>query len=338
MKHLGLVLQGGGALGAYEAGALERLLEEPHFQPTIISGVSIGAINAAALAGAKNNNPVKTLHELWKRFTVKSPLPAIDNTVNQMMAIWGNNGFFSMRNDYFDLPHWTSFYDISPLRETLEDLIDFEKINSGKKRLLITATNVGTGAIEIFRTCENKITAEHIIASGSLPPGFPPTKINSNYYWDGGLFNNTPLSPVINEFPETEDQLKIIVVNLYPAAGKLPANMLDVFGRSVEIIFSNKTLNDSKRVGKINELLKLFAQLDKKLKAQKSTIRESKEYENVLNFINRYKAVRILNITHDEAEQVYSSFDFSAESIKKRWENGYEDTNLSLKNEFFFGN
>ena len=208
-----LVLQGGGALGAYQAGAYEALAAAGHI-PEWVAGISIGAINGAIIAGNRPKDRVPRLREFWER--VSSLLPAApffnDDTSRKafgetsaaLVAITGAPGFFEPRIPPAVFmprgsPEAMSLYDTAPLLESLRELVDFDILNSGSVRLSVGAVQVRTANMKYFDTAEQEIRAEHIMASGALPPGFPPIVIDEEPYWDGGLVSNTPLHHVLEE-------------------------------------------------------------------------------------------------------------------------------------------
>jgi predicted acylesterase/phospholipase RssA len=316
----GLVLQGGGALGAFEYGALRRLYEQPGFAPDVVSGVSIGAINAACLVGARKD-PLETLGEIWTRFSVSLP-PFVPRDLQRFASLFGNPGFFALRWDYVTAPWWTSFYSVAPLREALRDLIDWDKLNASPTVLLIGATDLGTGTIEMFDNRRDRITVEHIVASGSLPPGFPYTKVAHKWYWDGGLFNNTPLAPVIECLdPDPAVPKALYVVNLFPNQGKVPANMLDVLDRMFELIFSNKLTMDVGTARKVDEFIVTLDEIERVLPAaSRARIYALPGYQR----LRQYKAIKnIVVIEATEPETVFGPFDFSPASIEERIAAGY---------------
>jgi len=256
-----LLLQGGGALGAYQGGVYEALAEA-NIHPDWIAGISIGAINAAIIAGNPPNSRVDRLREFWTGVTSSAPWhwsgnPFIDlaqsddtrNLLNQMSAnlaaAFGAAGFFSAR----PLMPWlqpggtlasTSFYDTKQLKDTLEHLVDFDRLNAGMTRFSAGAVNVRTGNFVYFDTTTHKIAPEHVMASGALPPGFPAIEIDGEHYWDGGLVSNTPLQWVIESDPRRKDTLAF-QVDLWSAQGALPRNMAEVTTRQKEIQFSSRT-------------------------------------------------------------------------------------------------
>jgi len=344
MKEIGLVLQGGGALGAYEFGALEALYEKiPNFYPNIISGVSIGAITAAVLAGSKDDKPIKTLTQLWKKFEVSEIFPykmiteqwkkffslfGYNLEAEKFFSLFGNKNFYNMRTDFFNISSWTNFYDVSPLKKTLEELLSLDKINSGKQRLIMTATNVRTGELEKFDSHETKITFDHILASGSLPPSFPMIKIGSEHYWDGGIVNNAPLSHVIEAFGDYQDDKQLIVINLFPLEKKeCPKSLSEVTDRVFEIVFSNKIHRDYKTLQKVNEYSHVMSMIDKHL--TDPSIKERAGYKKLCQYRLLQDIVYITNDGHEE--DVFASFDFSKQSISLRRKVGYEDAIKAVK-------
>jgi NTE family protein len=204
-----IVLQGGGALGAYEYGVLKALYEtRPHFTPAVVTGISIGAINAAVLVGAKAE-PIRTLDDVWRhQFTTLQALPdpfralseyLLPPQAQQYLSVWGNAGMYQLRPEFLYAPlQATSIYTLAPLRQTLEEVVDLGKLNhSAETRVAVCAVNVATGELTTFDNKEG-LSFDHIVASGSLPPSFPMTPIHGQSYWDGGLVSNTPLSLAIN--------------------------------------------------------------------------------------------------------------------------------------------
>jgi predicted acylesterase/phospholipase RssA len=328
MKQTGMVLQGGGALGAYEFGALKRLYENPQFSLDIVSGVSIGAINAITLVGSKDD-PIATLEAIWEEFTIFSS-PLLNDKLSSYLALFGNPSFFYPRVDYWNLADWTSFYFTKPLYQLLDKYIDFKKVNNSSTRLILTATDIATGKVKTFTNQGNErteITPLHVLASGSLPPGFPMTMIKKTYYWDGGLFENTPLSPVLECLdPDPEVKKQIIVINLFPSQGKIPANMADVFDRIFEIQFSNKIRFNKDLTEKINEYIEVINEIDKIIPPN-SPIKQLPGYQRLIN----YKYIEnILYIENKDPENVSAPFDFSSNTIQKRIAAGYRDAKKIL--------
>ncbi|MDE2446446.1 MAG: DUF3734 domain-containing protein, partial [Alphaproteobacteria bacterium] len=249
-----LVLQGGGALGSFQAGAFDALAKHGS-TPGWIAGISIGAINAAIIAGNTPENRVPRLHQFWDR--VSSGLQGVSflpgeqgrslfNELSSWTAtMFGIPGFFAPRliSPFFAWPgseSATSFYDTTPLRDTLLELVNFDLINKGDIRLSVGAVNVRTGNFRYFDTTKDKITVDHIMASGALPPGFPPVLIEGEYYWDGGLVTNTPLYHVIDS-ADRQQNLCIFQIDLFSSRGMLPRTIMEAAEREKEIRYSSRT-------------------------------------------------------------------------------------------------
>ena len=272
-----LVLQGGGALGAYQGGVYEALAEA-HIHPDWIAGISIGAINAAIIAGNPPESRVDRLREFWNQATSNAPWhwPNLgDQTrylLNQMNANFviacGASAFFSAR----PVMPWlqpagtleaTSFYDTKALKGTLERLVDFDRLNAGMVRFSAGAVNVRTGNFVYFDNITHTIAPEHIMASGALPPGFPAVEIEGEHYWDGGLVSNTPLQWMAETAP-LRDTLAF-QVDLWSARGDFPRNMLDVATREKEIRYSSRTRAGTDQFKYAQRLRHTLADLLKKL-------------------------------------------------------------------------
>ncbi len=326
-----LVLQGGGALGAYEVGVAKRLYEQPRFSPTILSGVSIGAINAAALAQG-GPDAFSKLEEMWNRFAMES-VPFLPEPVQRLLPLMGNPNFFQMRYDYASMTSWTSYYRTDPLRRILQECIDFDKINDSKNkerpRLVMTATNVLAGTVDCFDNYESVITPDHVIASASLPPAFPMTCIDGKYYWDGGLFLNNPLGEAVARLKDNEhvQERMLIFVELFPTRGNVPQNLLDVFDRVIEIIFSSKLRFDVETLTRVNELVDIVQAMGAHLPAE-SPVRTMKGFER----LTRYRKIdRILRIVNNEAEPFTAPLDFARDTITRRIAAGYSDADTALR-------
>jgi len=286
-----IVLQGGGALGAYEYGVMQEFYEArgPQFKPTVITGISIGAINAAILAGAAQ--PLATLDQVWREgFAVLAPLPPLlapgsehplPPLIQQRLSLLGNASMYRLRPEYLYAPLvapfvTTSVYDTAPLREMLTDVVDLHKLND-ESQVVVTAVNVETGKLARFGntlsireggTFDNQegLTIDHILASGSLPPSFPMTTINGACYWDGGLYSNTPLAEAINCLEKSdggsrEVKRELIVVELFPMVGQKPGDMQEVMSRILNLLFASKLELDEKLFRKYSQFIDLVDQI-----------------------------------------------------------------------------
>ena len=282
-----LVLQGGGALGSYQAGAFQALCHQG-FEPDWIAGISIGAINAAIIAGNPPERRVPRLKEFWE--LVSSPVPwnpvvktdcgrnAFNEASAALVAAFGVPGFFTPRFPPAPLwppgsPQSQSYYDTAPLRATLERLVDFDRINALQTRLSVGAVSVTTGNFRYFDNVEfsklgKKIGPEHIMASGALPPGFPSIEIDGEHFWDGGIASNTPLDYVLDE--ETVRDLLIFQVDLFSARGPLPETLLEAAEREKDIRYSSRTRMNTDKNKQVHNtrmaLRELIAKLPDQLK------------------------------------------------------------------------
>ena len=337
-----LVLQGGGALGSYQAGAYEAMAEAGH-SPEWLAGISIGAINAAIIAGNLPENRVKRLKTFWDRLSSGlqgvSMIPGdrgrtLFNELSSWTAsLFGVPGFFNPRliSPLFSWPGSEgalSYYDTSPLRDTLNELVDFDLLNNGKIRVSVGAVNVETGNFRFFDTTKERLTADHILASGALPPGFPPVKIDGEYYWDGGLVSNTPLNHVIDNAGPGEN-LCIYQVDLFSSRGGLPKTIFEAAEREKEIRYSSRTrmttATAEAELQRRNAFKNLLKNLPKNLHDDPDVkLLEEKTKSGsitVMHIINRPA----------NAETQTKDYEFSRLSMEEHWANGYEDVMHSLQ-------
>jgi NTE family protein len=334
MPKMGLVLQGGGALGAYEYGAVTRLVERG-WEPVAVTGVSIGAATAAAIAGARDGDIGASLARLWKAITLE-PLPLWPADKQATFSIFGNPGFWRGRPDVFNYPQWTSLWDVSPMRNTLAKVCDFERLNDASKtRMAVTATNVQTGAQVSFsnyvanadavhyvtpKIKPVKLTPDHILASGSLPPGFPMTVIEGVPYWDGGLFDNTPIEILLDLLEDDElDHLPIFIVNLFATHATPPTNLQQVQERMLEISFESRFLlahADAK--GSLSEFTTTIEDIKRDL-PQDSPVRGRESFRRLV----RFRALKNIRVIEAEHAPMTGGLDFSAHGVMSRYASGY---------------
>jgi NTE family protein len=347
-ERVALVLQGGGALGAYQAGVYEALVEAG-IHPNWIAGVSIGAINAALIAGNPPEDRVRRLHEFWTQVTSGECWPWLGNPsfglvrgdigrnfLNQMSASLalanGARGFFKTRpvGPWFQPAgtiEATSFYDTADLKRTLERLVDFDRINAGGTRLSVGAVNVRTGNFVYFDTTTHKIGAEHVMASGALPPGFPAIEIEGEHYWDGGLVSNTPLQWVAEAEPR-RDTLAF-QVDLWSARGDFPRNIPDVMTREKEIRYSSRTRAGTDQFKRVQKARRAVAGL---LEQLPETLRDSPEAKLLGSVASR----SVYNIVHliyraKNYEGHSKDYEFSQQSMEEHWRVGYHDARRTLR-------
>jgi NTE family protein len=328
-----LVLQGGGALGAYELGAAKALYEEPDFAPDLIAGVSIGAVTAALLGRpAEGLTPLEALQSFWDE--VKEPGFLFPPLLRRYASFFGNPHFYEPRPDFLNWPNWTYFYSVAPLRRTLADLINFTSLadRDAAPELLVSATDLQDGHIQYFHSREQGLTLDHIIASGSLPPAFPSTMIKDGskerFYWDGGLFDNTPLGAVLDRLDRgPEVRRTVYVISLFPNKAPLPRNLLQVYARMKDLQFANKSQEDVKLLKRFNKVAKLVEALEKlpggnPLKADPAFTDVEKE--------GWIQVPDIISVPPPEKVQQFDDSDFSPEAVQAREEEGYEATKKAL--------
>lgn len=339
--HIALVLQGGGALGAYQAG-IYQALHEAGLRPDSVAGVSIGGINAAIIAGNPPEQRVERLRAFWEGITSRPiSLFSLDGDIfRKATNAWsaflttslGQPGFFTPNK----INPWlsprgsrtaTAFYDTKPLRDTLLQLIDFDLLNSGVVRYAAGAVNILTGNFAYFDSTQTEIIPEHIMASGALPPACPAVEIGTDYYWDGGLVSNTPLQHVLEN--AASEHLLIFQVDLFSARGALPRDMNDVLARQKDIQYSSRTrlVTDYFRQKHDRDVMlrKLLAkipheQLDPAERALKASC-ETMPQATILEMIYQQAAY----------ESQAKDYEFSADSMREHWNSGYMDTIRTLR-------
>jgi NTE family protein len=324
-----LVLQGGGALGAYELGAARALYAKADFAPDVIAGVSIGAITAVLLARpARGLKPLAALEAFWEKVAVSGL--AFLPSLRQYASILGNPNFFVPRFDYFALPTWTNIYDTTPLRHTLGQLVDLEALadRNATPGLLVSATDVGEGQIRYFYSREQELSLDHIVASGSLPPSFPMTVIDGKPYWDGGLFDNTPLGAVLDRLDSAAGvDRTVYVVNLFPNKMPVPGTILEVTERVQSLQFANKTFEDLKLMRRFDEVAALMEALESL--PEGDPLKDNAAYKTVKKR-GYVRVPRIVPITRPEGVGGFDASDFTPETIQKRADEGYAQTTQTL--------
>jgi len=345
-ERIALILQGGGALGAYQAGVYQALAEA-NLHPDWVAGISIGAINSALIAGNPPKKRVERLRTFWE--TVSAPpfglpfLAALEgrdelthSLINQLSSlgalIGGAPGFFQPRVPPPFLypngaPEALSYYDVAPLRATLEALVDFDLINSGAMRFSVGAVNVRSGNFVYFDNTTYQICPEHVMASGSLPPGFPPTEIAGECYWDGGLVSNTPLDWVLDSRPG-RDTLAF-QIDLWSARGEFPRNLIEAETRQKEIRYSSRTRLATNQFKKKQILRRAAAQLLAKIpkellqtpQAEMLALEADEKVYNLVQLIYRTR----------HYEGTSKDYEFSRRTMEEHWRSGYNDAVRTLR-------
>jgi NTE family protein len=341
-----LVLQGGGALGSYQAGAFQALCRAG-FEPEWVAGISIGAINAAIIAGNGPETRVDRLKEFWEM--VSSPVSwnpvtpgdrarsLFNETSAALIATFGVPGFFTPRIP--PAPLWPpgsrqsqSYYDTAPLKKTLERLVDFDRINDLKTRLSVGAVGVASGNFKYFDNFEfrklgKKIGPEHIMASGALPPGFPSVEIEGEHYWDGGIASNTPLDYVLGE--ETNRDLLIFQVDLFSARGDLPTSLLEAAEREKDIRFSSRTRMSTDKNKQVHNARKALRELLGKLPDH---LKDDPSVEILCNAAKE-NTVTVVHLIYKTKNYESSSkdYDFSHVAMVEHWNAGVRDVHQSMR-------
>src|ERR1700730_5929067 len=341
-----LVLQGGGALGSYQAGAYQALCHHD-FEPEWIAGISIGAINAAIIAGNPREKRVERLKEFWEMVSAPVPWSPVtsgdrarayfNETSAALIATFGVPGFFTPRFPPAPLwpqgsPQSQSYYDTAPLRSTLERLVDFDRINDLQTRLSIGAVSVTSGNFVYFDNVTfkkqgKKIGPEHIMASGALPPGFPSIEIDGEHYWDGGIASNTPLDYVLDE--DVTNDLLIFQVDLFSARGHLPTTLLEAAEREKDIRFSSRTRMNTDKNEQVHNTRKALRDLMDKLP---DDLKSDPSVE-LLCKAAKENTVSVVHLIYRSKNYESSSkdYDFSHVGMVEHWRSGVRDVDLSMR-------
>jgi NTE family protein len=344
---IALLLQGGGALGAYQGGVYEALAAA-NLHPDWVAGISIGTINAAIIAGNAFEDRVGKLRQFWELIssdpfawplTIEKTITegeAARTYINQTRAISvllkGVPGFFTPRvpGPWFHPPgslKATSYYDNAPLKSLLEQFVDFDRLNHDETRLSICAVNVRSGNYVHFENNTHTITPEHIMASGALPPGFPPVEIEGEYYWDGGLVSNAPITRVLNATPRIDTLA--FQVDLWSARGEFPRAMPEVITRMKEIQYSSRTRENTDKFKHSQKVSHAIWQLLEKLP---DDMPDSAEVE-LLKSISTPKVYNIIHLIYlaKNYEGLSKDYEFSRLTMEEHWKAGYNDTIRTLR-------
>jgi NTE family protein len=341
-RHV-LVLQGGGALGAYQAGAYAELAAAG-LAPDWVAGISIGAINAAIIAGNAPSERVAKLRAFWERVSsvlpLDEPLPgdagrrAYSEFAATFGALFGVPGFFAPRFPPAMLrapggPAATSHYDTEPLARTLADLVDFSLIGKRGVRLSVGAVDVETGNFAYFDSDHGPLTPAHVMASGALPPGFPPVEIDGRLYWDGGIVSNTPLHYVMEEHRSAEPMC-IFQVDLFSARGPVPRTLAEVAQREKEIRYSSRTRMNTDMERELAEVRAALARLARRLPPE---LRDDADLRFLMGKVRETPVSIVHLINRREPWQTQSKdYEFSRLTVDTLWENGRRDVGRMLAN------
>jgi NTE family protein len=335
-KTVALVLQGGGALGSYQAGVYEAIAQS-EYPPDWVAGISIGAINAAIIAGNAPHRRVARLREFWELITgPASPWaafstghPEADRRIGAWNALMlGQPGFFAPRppRNWMSCSPPTSYYDTDPLRATLERLVDFDRINAREMRFSVGAVNVRTGNFAYFDNAEITIRPEHVVASGALPPGFPAVEIEGELYWDGGLVSNTPLQYVVEYYPRRSRLT--FQVDVFPAGGSAPADLDQVCERDKDIRYSSRTRAATDRLHLLHDIRHNINTLWEALPADLRALPAAQSLAD-------WACVTTMDIVQviyrpEEPQGGCKDYEFSRDTMQARWAQGLVDARATL--------
>lgn len=336
MKQMALILQGGGALGAFEYGVVTELVAQG-WHPVAVTGVSIGAINAAAIAGAPGGDIGASLRTIWDAITLPQ-VPFLPASQQGNLSLLGNPNFWRSRTDYLDMARWTSFCDTSPMLATLNKYLNFDQLRDpGHMRVAFTATDLQTGGPTTFSNyladaahdetdqhtaVQDHLTARHVLASGSLPPGFPSTTLGGRDYWDGGLFSNTPIDAMLNLLePDEIASLPIFVVDLFPTDGQpAPSNMADVQTRAVALQYQNRFWAEFGGNGKLDGFLEMLDTLATLVSEQDMSA--SPQKAEAFAWLLRLRALNNLHVIQSIPAAAGGDHDFSRYGVQQRFQAG----------------
>jgi NTE family protein len=332
-----LVQQGGGALGAYQLGVYQAL-HEAGVEPDWIIGTSIGAINGAIIAGNRLEQRWTRLREFWDRMAVlgvrdQSPARFWEGLINFRTLVLGIPGFFEPNPSVGWGPmaqvgiERASYYLMHGLRETLDQLVDFDYLAQANPRLTVGAVNVRTGAMRYFDSRVERLGPDYILASGALPPAFPAVRVGEELYWDGAVFSNTPIEAVLDDKPRRDSV--IFTVNLWNPSGPEPMSLWDVQSRLKEIQYASRFDSHLMRQTQIHQLRHVVRELEKLLPA---SIRDSEPCRalaacgcSTVMHVVRLTAPRLLN------DDISSDLDFTRDGIELRRQAGYRDGMQALQ-------
>ena len=333
-----LVLQGGGALGAYQVGVYQAM-HEAGIEPDWVIGTSIGAINAALIAGNAPEDRLEKLSAFWESVEWRSPwsfatgvhaplaAPLVNPLANAQMVTYGVAGFFQPRPaSWFGLQtplgvEHAAYYDTSPLQATLDSLVDFDRIRQNATRLTVGAVNARTGAMRYFDSRDEELNALHVMASGALPPAFGAIRIDGQPYWDGGIYSNTPIEAVLDDKPRLSST--IFSVHLWNPSGSEPESIWQVMGRQKEIQYASRASSHIMRQQQLHHMRHIIGELVAKLPERERQSADVKELAawgcRTTMHIVRLLAPRL------ECEDHTKDIDFTPGGIHQRWEAGYAD-------------
>ncbi|MGF6535892.1 NTE family protein [Paraburkholderia sp. GAS206C] len=328
-----LVLQGGGALGAYQAGVYEAL-HEAHVEPGWVIGTSIGAINGAIIAGNPREQRIDRLKQFWEQVAYRGSatsgwLPVLDEWLRNLSIMTrGIPAFFAPSPAAMfgihpaGIMEPAAIYSTVPLRETLLSLIDFSYLNSKETRLTVGAVSVGSGRMRYFTNRDAPLDVDHVMASAAFPPGFPSVRLEGESWWDGGIYSNTPLEAVLDDHPRSDSV--IFAVQLWPAHGREPKSVWQAMSRQRDIQYSSRSESHLERQKQIHRLRHVIRELEQYIPADQ---RDTPQVRELLGWgCGTTMQVIELDAPRLAGDDLHKDIDFSTSGIQRRWAAGYENT------------
>ena len=326
-----LVMQGGGAQAAYEGGVYEAL-HEAGIEPDWVIGTSIGAINGSIIAGNEVKSRLKRLREFWSRIESRPTWPSgpmFGNAANQLTTLLtGVPGFFSPNTAFLWGPEaavgveHAALYSVDPLRKLLPELVDFDLANSGKPRFTLGLVGVRSGRIRYFDSRDEKIGLDHVLGSSAVPPTFPAVRIDGEAYWDGGIYSNTPVEVVFDDYPRRS--CVVFAVQIWHTRGEEPESVAQVFARQKDIMFGSRSMSHIAGQAKLHRMRHVVRTLVDMLPEEKRNTREVQELADY----GCATTMHLLEINAERLDDENNSreYDFSPATIDARWRAGYADT------------
>jgi NTE family protein len=333
-----LVLQGGGALGAYQAGVYQAL-HEAEIEPDWVIGTSIGAINAALIAGNAPADRLEKLHEFWHKVeydllaNTLSVLPGGTQAARLMTMFGGLPAFFQpnpmamLGNAWPMGADHAGHYSTAPLRRTLEELVDFDRINRRETRISVGAANVCTSQMHYFDSREQEFRVEHVMASGALPPAFPAVRVEGELYWDGGILSNTPLEAIFDDNPRRN--ALVFSVHVWNPDGAEPVTLNQVLNRQKDVQFASRSRSQIERQRQMHKLRHVIANLAKRLPKSEQSSNEVAELASY-GCVTQMHVMALIAPTLPNEDHT-KDIDFSGSSIRTRWEAGYAQTKAAIE-------
>ena len=334
-----LVLQGGGALGAYQVGVYEAL-HDAGIEPDWVIGTSIGAINAALIAGNAPGHRLEKLNAFWRHVESPATLAGVPDwlgmgnlVANMTTVMRGIPAFFepnlaALRGTRANVGvEQAAYYSTEPLRQTLADLVDFRSLQGGATRLTVGAVNACSGAMRYFDSQREALGVEHVMASGALPPAFPAVRIDGQPYWDGGIYSNTPIEAVLDDRPRRN--ALIFAVNVWHQTGPEPDSIWQVMGRQKDIQFASRADSHIARQKQIHRLRHVIRELTQRLPTKSQA-------DPIVQELSSWGCGTTMHVAHLlaprlEGEDHTKDIDFTASGVKTRREAGYADTRRMIE-------